>query len=214
MVMDPTVQDEIDEAEFEAEMEELFTERPMYRGQGGRTNPEVESTRARGIESTAAEIEMWNRETGVMSLVLFDAIKARRRQRFPEDYPDPRFAGQRVFTLHRHGCDCGKQNCDPAPEVLAGTLACPLSRFASAEQQAEVKAIGFGGRITCGKPAYFLNDYDVDLHVEKAHPRYYTLRERYREREERQRDREEQRALRQSLAGLAQPASRRGKAAE
>ena len=198
MTTDASVQRAIDDANLDAEMQELLRNKPSYSEAVPGTNADLESGRSRAVVSTAAEIPMWNRETGEQSIVIFDALRARMRQRFSADHPNPAFRNQRVYTLHAHGCSCGQPGCEPAPAVVRGNLACPLSL--AHPDRSEVEEMGLGSNI-CAKPAYFMSEMDVDLHVEKSHPRFWQRRERARVERERREDRERMNAMMAVLEG-------------
>lgn len=205
MTMDPTIQRTIEQVHIDSEMEALLASRPGFAQPSPIGDSGIEGG-TRALTSTASEIEVWNRETGEPSTVIFDALRARMNQRFPADHPNVLFRRQRVYTLHPTGCECGRPDCEPAPPVVRGNLPCPLSPVN--KDRAEVEALGYG-HIVCPKPAYFATEYDVELHVEKSHPRYFAQRERKRERDEREQAKQDNAELRAALAQTA--TGRRGK---
>ena len=190
MIIDASVQQAITDAEMEAEIERLLKNRPMYAGVVPGTEKQVEEGQARAITSTAAELTLYNVETGEPSQVIFDALKARAKQRFPADHPNPRFAGKRVYTLLQ----------EEAPQAVRGNLSCPLYY---AKPSPDAIELGFGGKL-CKKPPYFFTDYDVELHVEKNHARYAELKRRRKEERERQETRDQQAALTAAMIQLSQ----------
>lgn len=188
-VADPTIRKAVSDAVLEQEMDELLANRPEYREYVPGTEAALEPTRGRALTSTAAILTIYNRETGEPSQVVFDALKARMRQKFPEDYANPKFAGQRVYELEKVNV--------PAP--ARGNLACPLSYASPSE---EAKEMGFGtGTRGCRKPHYFQTPMDVDDHVRKNHKRFYELREKLREEHKRDEDRALQRQMLAAIAG-------------
>jgi hypothetical protein len=207
---DPSVLRAVDDAMLDAEMAELMQNRPSFSRAVPGTNPDIESGNTRAVVSTAAEIPVWNRETGEQSIVIFDALRARMRQKFPADYSNPAYRGKQVYTMHPSGCVCGRPSCEPAPEPFRGSLACPLSPLH--HDRAEVEALGYGGRL-CAKPAYFQTDLDVDLHVEKSHKRFFEVRKRARDERERREAIDRQNQLTEALLRMAEAPKTHGKAA-
>lgn len=195
---DPTVQRVIDQVAAENEMEYMLKNRREYAVMEPVGDSGLEGL-TRAVTSTASEVPMWNRETGEQSMVIFDAVRARANQRFPLDHPNKKFAGQKVYTIHEPGCKCGLDSCEPAPRPVRGKLACPLSPLH--DDRGEVEGLGFG-HIICPKPAYFATEEDVNLHVEKSHPRFHRIRERARERAEREEQRKQNETLQAALATL------------
>ena len=197
--LDPTIAKTLTDAELELEMETLMANRPEYRVAVPGTEDAIENMKARALTSTAAELTIYNRETGEPSQVIFDALKARMKQTFPLDHTNPAFAGKRVYSLRK----------EEVPDVIRGDLSCPLNYASPAP---EALALGFGrGARSCKKPAYFLTEYDVELHVEKNHKRYFELREQQKEQEEKDIDRDLQRqtlAAMQAMARGSQPQPR------
>lgn len=189
MTTDATIEATVNDVEFELEMEELLANRPQFRESVPGTEGSVEPLKSRSVTSTAAIRTIYNRETGESSEVSFDALRARMRQKFPEDYGNPRFAGQRVYDLNREN----------VPQVTRGHLACPL-RYDNPDEDAIALGFGVGTRV-CKKPAYFLTEYDVEMHVEKNHKRFYELRERRREEAKQQEQMDLQRQMIQALSG-------------
>lgn len=193
MTTDATIQRVVADANLEQEMEQLLKDRPEYREYLPGTNSDVEATKGRALTSTAGILTIYNRETGEPSEVVFDALKARMRQKFPDDYANPAFAGQRVYELEK----------DKVPTPARGELACPLSY---ASPSPEARALGFGiGTRGCRKPHYFLTPLDVDDHVRKNHKRFYELREKMRDDARRDEDRELQRQMLAAIAGRTAP---------
>ena len=196
MVADPMVQKAIDDARIAAEMETLLANRPQYTQAVPGTDRSLEPGSTRALTSTAAEIKVWNRETGEESLIIFDAIRAQVKKVFPQDHPNPRFAGRKVWTMHPHDCVCGDPSCDPAPQVRRGEMACPLSMFN--KDRSEAEKLGYG-EVFCRKPAYFKSSLAVERHVEKSHPEYFRIRKRAEEEREKEADRALQRAILEQL---------------
>lgn len=194
---DPTVQQAVEQAKLDAEMAQLMQNRPQYTQAVPGTNSQIESGNTRAVISSAAEIPMWNRETGEQSVVIFDALRARMRQKFATDHPNPRYANSRVYTLHPHGCECGEPSCEPAPAVTRGDMSCPLSIHNG--DRAEAESLGYGD-VFCRKPAYFKSSLAVERHVEKSHPEYFRNRKRAEEDREKRADRELQRMILDQLA--------------
>lgn len=199
MTTDPAIAKAISDAEIELEMERLMKNRPTYTEAVGGTNELVEEGRTRAVISTAAEITVWNVETGEPSTIIFDSLKARTKQRFPDDHPNPEFAGKRVYTMNKA----------EAPEPRRGNLACPLY---AANPSEEAKRLGFGDK-GCRKPPYFFSEYDVELHVEKNHKRFYEVRKRSIEERRRQEDLERNRQLTEALVALSATGGRQKKGA-
>lgn len=192
MTTDTTVRQAVSDARLEQEMEELLANRPQYTEYVHGTNSEIEVTQGRALTSTAAELTIYNRESGEPSQVNFDAIKARMRQRFPADYVNPQFAGQRVYEMEKAN----------VPTPLRGKLACPLS-YGGPDPEALEMGFGTGTR-GCRKPAYFLTPLDVDDHVRKNHKRFYELRKQLREDKQKEADRDLQRQMLTAIAGQVQ----------
>lgn len=192
MTTDTTVRKAVSDALLEQEMEELLANRPQYTEYVHGTNSDIELTQGRALTSTAAELTIYNRESGEPSQVNFDALKARMRQRFPVDYANPQYAGQRVYEMEQGN----------VPSPLRGNLACPLSYGGP---DAEALEMGFGtGTRGCRKPAYFLTPLDVDDHVRKNHKRFYELRKQLREEKQKEADRDLQRQMLTAIAGQQQ----------
>lgn len=164
--LEAVVQKTVNDIDVEDEVERLLANAPQYRAAVHETESSVESNKVRAVTSTAAEITIYNVETGEPSQVIYDALKARMRQRFPDDHSNPDFANKRVYTLHR----------EDAPAPIRGEMACPLY-YKNPTPEAVALGFGIGGR-ACSKPPYFLTEYDIELHVEKNHKRYHELKQR------------------------------------
>lgn len=104
------------------------------------------------VTSTARGKPLWNRETGVMSMVLTDQAKLRLGQVFPMDHPSPEFAGQRVYTMK------------PMQLLNPGKMLCKLHRD---HPDREVLDQWFKGQ-HCPK-SNMLTQLDVDNHFEHKH---------------------------------------------
>lgn len=204
MTTDASIARAVNEAAQDAEMDELLANRPQWQ-QPVRSDEsnDLEPNRTRALTSTASEIHVWNRETGVASIVIFDAIKARMRQRFPADHPNPAMRGAKVYTLHPAECDCGEAYCDPAPMAYRGTIPCTLS-MDNPDRQAQVVTLGYGApEYICTKPPIFTSTIVRDRHVRKSHKEFWEATERFRQDSRDAEDRAERAAMRQALTVLA-----------
>lgn len=174
-----------EDAGIQAEIEALTRNHPQFTEALPGVNSDLESGSARALVSTASEIPVWNRETGERSIIIFDSLNARLRQRFPDDHPNAKFRGTRVYTLLE----------GEAPKAKRGKLACPLSIHGDRQDAEE---LGYGALI-CPKPAYFKNQLDVDLHTEKSHRRFWAARNDLRWRREQKESADRQNAILEAL---------------
>ena len=146
-------------------------------------DPVTEST---VVTSSARGKPMWNRETGVMSMVLTDQAKLRIGQLFPMDHPDPKFRGQRVYT--------------PTPMQLLnpGKMMCRLHK--DHPDHKHLDSLGFTG-IHCPKDN-MLTMLDVDMHFEHKHRGAFKVVEKDEDRQHKAAMLEMQRLQMESMQAL------------
>lgn len=138
------------------------------------------------VTSTARGGPMWNRETGVMSMVLTDQAKLRLGQIFPMDHPTPEFRDQRVYTI------------TPMELVNPGKMKCKLHREHPARKTLDQ---WFKGQ-HCPKHN-MLTQLDVDNHFEHKHKGEFKVVEDDEERRHKAAMLEMQRLQMESMQAIA-----------
>lgn len=139
------------DAEISQEVEE-FKKGGPHQENVDITMDDTAVTESNVVTSTARGRPLWNRETGVMSMVLTDQAKLRLGQLFPMNHPAPEFRGQRVYTM---------QEMQP---VNQGKMLCKLHRDHPDRKELDQWFLGQH----CPK-SNLLTQLDVDNHFEHKH---------------------------------------------
>ncbi len=118
-----------------------------------------------GVESTAADMTIYNRYDGVSSRITTDLAGQTLRVRFEKGHP---MAGELVWTTK-----------PPAEAPKPGTLLCPL--HVDSEEREYLNSLHFEGK-TC-KKSTMKTLYDKDMHFEKGHGNIFKAVEKDKDRQ-------------------------------
>ena len=135
--------------------------------------------------STAGRIAVWNRETGVQSLINSDQIKAVGQTRFPSGHP---MARERVYTT------------TPMEPVAKGTHLCRL--HPDHPDRARLDAMGLRGRV-CRKQG-IPSEFDADMHLRLKHKNAFQIIKEDEVRQEREEYRQMQRDTQEMMQAQSQ----------
>ncbi len=157
-------------AELDAHVEEEITRAQQEQGAVTMSIDEVKkllgaTDSISGVESTAADMTIYNRYDGVPSRITTDLAGQTLRVRFEKGHP---MAGDLVWTTKA-----------PAEAPKPGTLLCPL--HPDSEERKYLDSLHFEGK-TC-KKSTMKTLYDRDMHFEKGHGNIYKAVEKDKDRQ-------------------------------
>lgn len=118
-----------------------------------------------GVESTAADMTIYNRSDGVPSRITTDLAGQTLRVRFEKGHP---MAGELVWTTK-----------PPETPPVVGELLCPL--HPDSEERAYLDSLHFAGKLCKKRTLKTL--YDKDMHFEKGHGAIYKAIEKDKSRQ-------------------------------